>query len=204
MKTRKIKQNRDPLRRQSILDAALSTFTELGYTASTLSLICLRSGASVGSVYHFFSGKAEIALELVRIAVRGWSEAAGEAAGRPSDPKDAICASVRGLLLWAETNSALFKFMEEMRAKAGTSAEFSVFSDIFSEGQNKAAELYKRWIEDGYVKEMPWPVAYALMMGPAYQYLSRRPLDQKIPLKDIELLVANAWLSVRSDLKKAE
>lgn len=199
MKTRKITQIRDPLRRQSILDAALLTFTELGYTASTLSLICQRSGASVGSVYHFFSGKSEIALELVRIAVSGWSEAAGHAPQSLSDPEDAICASVRGLLRWAETNSALFKFMEEMRAKAGTSAEFSVFSDIFSEGQKKAAELYKHWIEQGYVKNMPWPVAYALMMGPAYQYLSRRPLDRKIPREDIEWLVANAWLSVRSE-----
>ncbi|HTO27428.1 MAG TPA: TetR family transcriptional regulator, partial [Devosia sp.] len=43
-------------RRRQILDAALSAFLERGYAATSIADIRARSGASTGSIYHFFAG----------------------------------------------------------------------------------------------------------------------------------------------------
>ncbi len=44
-------------RRRSILEAALDCFLEKGYIATTINDIREASGATTGSIYHFFDGK---------------------------------------------------------------------------------------------------------------------------------------------------
>lgn len=51
-------------RRQEILDAALTSFNEKGVAATTVDDVRRLSGASVGSLYHHFGGKDELAQEL--------------------------------------------------------------------------------------------------------------------------------------------
>jgi AcrR family transcriptional regulator len=51
-------------RRQQILDAALRSFNEKGVAATTVDDVRRLSGASVGSLYHHFGGKDELAQEL--------------------------------------------------------------------------------------------------------------------------------------------
>lgn len=198
MNKKKVNQTRDPLRRQSILDAALKTFTQFGYAETTLALICKESGSSVGSVYHFFSSKAEIAYELICEATAGWSNESGSAAVTTTNPESAIKASVSGLLNWASKNEALFCFMEEMRGKAGTDPEYLPFNQLFFEGQSKASEIYQQWVSRGLVQNIPWSLAYSLIMGPSYLYLRTKPAEKKINQNDIRHLTQMAWTSVKN------
>ena len=55
-----------PDRRQAILDAALASFVARGYLATSISDIRAASGASTGSIYHFFAGKGALAEALLR------------------------------------------------------------------------------------------------------------------------------------------
>ena len=50
--------------RQRILEAARHLFTERGYFNTSLQDIRRESGLSIGSIYHHFSGKEELAREL--------------------------------------------------------------------------------------------------------------------------------------------
>jgi AcrR family transcriptional regulator len=70
-------------RRESILDAALACFLTNGYIATTINDIRETSGATTGSIYHFFDGKGALAMALLEDAVAGWSgESAATIAGR--------------------------------------------------------------------------------------------------------------------------
>lgn len=176
-------------RKQQILDAALSAFLDLGYDATTIAEIRRRSGASTGSIYHFFPGKAEIAEALLSDAVAGWS-ALSTPPDDPNPARAAITASVRGLLVWGTRNPGLFRFLEEIRKRSG----FSALEARLANGQDVAARLYKDWSAAGLVRPLPWPVAYALMLGPAYSYL--RMGKAGAGPGDIETLTAAAWAAV--------
>ncbi|KPV41739.1 hypothetical protein AN478_01345 [Thiohalorhabdus denitrificans] len=52
------------LTRQRILEAARHLFTERGYFNTSLQDIRRESGLSIGSIYHHFTGKEELAREL--------------------------------------------------------------------------------------------------------------------------------------------
>ena len=48
-------------RREAILAAALRLFTKKGYSDTSIHDLRMTSGASVGSIYHHFGGKAGVA-----------------------------------------------------------------------------------------------------------------------------------------------
>ena len=49
---------------QRILNAAIAVFRERGYSAATIGEVVSASGASIGSIYHHFGGKAELFLAI--------------------------------------------------------------------------------------------------------------------------------------------
>lgn len=53
-------------RREAILDAALSTFSDLGYTQATLNDVADRLGVTKGCLYHYFESKEKLLVELIR------------------------------------------------------------------------------------------------------------------------------------------
>jgi TetR/AcrR family transcriptional repressor of nem operon len=59
--------------RQKLLDAALATIREKGYTGTAIDELCARAGVAKGSFFHHFKDKEALALA----AAQYWSEATG-------------------------------------------------------------------------------------------------------------------------------
>ena len=53
-------------RRGAILDAALSVFSDLGYTQATLNDVADRVGVTKGCLYHYFESKERLLVELIQ------------------------------------------------------------------------------------------------------------------------------------------
>lgn len=156
-------------RRQNILEAALASFLERGYVATSISDIRKASGASTGSIYHFFPGKGALAEALLREAVAGWS---AEAITEPDTPAERVIkASVGGLLRWGLGNLGQLRFMDEIRTLAATGTELAAVETMLADGQRQAEAQYRRFVSRGEVRDLPWPVAHSLMLGPAYNYM---------------------------------
>ena len=184
-------------RRQEILDGALDVFLERGFDNATLAEIRTRSGASTGSIYHFFKGKADIAAALLTLATSGWSLQSPLAPGQ-NNAETAIKASVTGFLRWGRDNPRLFAFMDDLLARSGASPEFQPVSDMLAAGRARAGALYSAWDRKGVVRAIPWAIAYALIMGPAYAALRNSP-RHALTDEDIAVLVDAAWCAVRAE-----
>jgi AcrR family transcriptional regulator len=184
-------------RRESILDAALGCFLEKGYIATTINDIREASGATTGSIYHFFDGKGALAMALLEDAVAGWS---GESATTSEAPEAVIKASTAGLVNWGLKNPELFRFMDEIRTLAVTAPEFADIADTLSEGQSSASTSYAKFVKSRKVKDVPWPVAHSLILGPAYNYLRLATTGRaRVAAKRAaELLSDAAWASVKA------
>lgn len=184
-------------RRQEILDAALPIFVEKGFADTTIADIRTASGATTGSIYHFFAGKPGIAIALWRAANAAWLQETER--NCPTHTAEyRITSSVRGLLTWATRKRALFLFFEELRIRAFSDPDLSPVLDDMDRGHKIASDLYRTWVQQGQVRDMPWPVASALMVGPAYDYL-RKCNDRDDHGLAIDMLSQNAWRSVRSE-----
>lgn len=183
-------------RRTQILDAALACFLERGYAATSIADIRTASGASTGSIYHFFANKGVLAAALVQRAVAGWSAASAEISPATS-AETAIKASVSALVRWGLDNPAERRFIDEMRTLALGDPTLADAAAFFARGTEAAATLYAAFEQRGEVRPLPWPVAHALMLGPAYDFLRH---GAPVPTAEAaaDLLANAAWNAVRA------
>ena len=189
-------------RRDEILDAALACVLERGYLATSIADIRAESGASTGSIYHFFANKGALAHALLDRAVAGWSAASLAAGGDDVPAEKAIKAAVEGLVRWGLANPALLRFMDEIRTLAATDPDFVNVRNALAKGQVLGETRYRQFLKRSEVRAMPWPIAHSLMLGPAYNYL-RLATGTGASARDAPRLLADAaWEAVRAPYPK--
>jgi AcrR family transcriptional regulator len=157
-------------RRASILRAALETFGERGYAATTIEDVRRRSGASVGSIYHHFGSKEELAGSLYVEGLRDYQE--GFVAALRSHPgaRAGVRAMVEHHLDWVAANSELARYL-----LGGREAAVRLASDARLREQNRAffAEV-NAWlephIERGDLRRLPLDLLYSVLIGPAQEF----------------------------------
>lgn len=183
-------------RRESILEAALGCFLEKGYIATTINDIREASGATTGSIYHFFDGKGALAMALLEDAVAGWS---GESQASSETPEAVVRATAGGLVTWGLKNPDMFRFMDEIRTLAVTAPEFAAIADTLAEGQGTIQQSYSKFAKAKKVKDLPWPVAHSLILGPAYNYLRLATAGRaRVAAKRAAEAIADAaWAAVK-------
>jgi AcrR family transcriptional regulator len=95
--------------RQAILEAAREVFTTAGFSDANIADVVAKAGASVGSLYHHFGGKADLYLALfeeyqTRQEARAAAAVAGAKDGGENDRIALFVAGARAYLdgCWAE------------------------------------------------------------------------------------------------------
>lgn len=185
-----------PDRRRAILDAALTCFLEHGYRATSIAQIRQKSGASTGSIYHFFSGKGAIAEALFREAIAGWSVFAPSPS---SSAEERIKASVAGLVMWGLAHPDLSRLLDELRSLAPIDEELQDLRTFLASGHKVAAASVADMQATGEVQKLPFPIAHALMLGPAYSYLrSATPTSPEVAQRIAAVFAEAAWKSVKA------
>lgn len=183
-------------RHSDILDAARALFLAKGFAATTIADIRAASGASTGSIYHAFASKEAIAAALVRHAIGGWTAATMEQA-QSGDFRALLEATVEGLIVWGSTDRDAFRIMDELRSLAERHEGGSELGLVLHHGRGEARTSFEEAVSAGLVRDLPWPVASALMLGPAYEYLRQGEAAEDVPIKAICRVFADAaWASL--------
>ena len=185
-------------RREQILAAALECFVEAGYGSTGISEIQKRSGASIGSIYHFFGGKEGIAVALFADGLASWAKASLEL---PSDApaKDIVRTSIANTIHWALENPKLYRFMEETRFLAPIMAAQDT-TNATVVGARAEGELFMaQLVRSGQIKALSWDLAHAVILGPAYDWLRLHShgFTTVDPETAIAALSDAAWMAIR-------
>src|SRR5580658_5130138 len=91
-------------RQHAILEASLDLLLEKGFGATTLDQILERSGSSVGSFYHHFKNKLEVAAALYLSILESYQQAFVTELRKHSEPRAGIEAGVRHHLSWVASH----------------------------------------------------------------------------------------------------
>jgi len=183
---------------RAILDAALACFSEAGYEQTTIEQIRARSGASIGSIYHHFGGKDQIAVSLYLEALGDYQAGLLALLG-PGPAERTVKALVRHHLRWVEANPQLARFLLAPRPTALKQASAARLREL-----NRAAfDALQAW-RRGHEQELQpigFDAFYATVFGPA-QEASRHRLAgrSRTSMSRLEReLAAAAWRSIKGD-----
>jgi AcrR family transcriptional regulator len=190
---------RDP--KQSILDAALATFAEIGFERTTTADVCAAAKVSNGALFHHFPTKDAIAEALYLRGIASYQEGLLRVIERPPGadaPRMTIKAVVHHHLSWVEANRGLARFMYERGRPDWQPAQGSAVRKL-----NRSAVLHIRdWIAPlagaGAVRSLALPVLTACVIGPAH-FVARRWVSGLItarPTSFADELADAAWAAL--------
>ncbi len=185
----------------AILAAALECFAERGFAATTMEEIRSRSGASIGSIYHHFGGKEELAAELYVEGLRDYQRGFLQALERQANTELAIHALVRYHLRWVERNPRLAQFLVNRRETELLLATEARVRELNREFLPRVAGWVEQRVEAGDMRPLPLDLWEPVLLGPSQEF-SRLWLAgrTRISLRRAEReLAQTTWTAVKGE-----
>ena len=192
------------------MNAALDLFVTKGFLATTMDDVRRRSGASIGSIYHHFGSKEELAAALYVEGLRDYQNGYLGELDRHTGAEVAVKAVVRHHLNWIASNRDLARFLFQHRdpeLRRATKRPVGAANRRFF-------KTVTSWLEDqvrrGTIRQLPHELYYGLWIAPVQEFGRRwlhghadAPIDQAAGI-----LADAAWRSLatpeRSDVAEPD
>jgi AcrR family transcriptional regulator len=165
-------------RRRDVLDAALACFTDLGFASTTMADVCRRSRASVGSVYHHFKSKEQLAGALFLEGLQEYqqgllNELAEINAGRAGSGRRLIRTMVDHYLRWVEGHLLWARYLIEFGGGPFVAAFDDQLETLNREFLSQVERTVLPAVKRGELRRLPRDVALALVFGPVREFVRR-------------------------------
>jgi AcrR family transcriptional regulator len=185
-------------RQRQILDAALACFLERGWEGTTIGEIRDRSGASHGSIYHFFGSKEQLALVLYEEGMRDYLGHLLAALGRETTARGGISALVSAHLNWTAANKNRSLFLTQV-GSALVSKKFTArTAEINDEFIGAVHHWVLPFVERGEIVSLAPELYVSAILGSA-SHLARHWLAGRVRVdlpKSAACLADAAWRSL--------
>lgn len=190
--------------RERILQAALELFVERGYFNTNVPDISKRSRCSVGSIYHHFLNKEEIARHLYDDAILQFRMALAQAIDPHANLEPTIRALVKEFLIFSETNDLMARYLWLARHNEFLTSTVPKPTVIgFDPLGRRLTRVIKSAIRKGEIPPMRGEIIWSIVFGIPLSYL----LDwldgyaRTTPREVAELLSDACWSALRSSKK---
>ena len=158
--------------RDRILAAALKLFVEQGYFNTNVPDLSRESKCSVGSIYHNFKNKEEIAASLYQEGISAFRQAMERSLGDESDPERVIKKVVKSFLEFSEVNHQLSKYMWLCRHNEFMSGAIKQPTMIgFDRLGRKLTRVIKGAIRSGKIRPLRANIIWAILFGMPQGYV---------------------------------
>ena len=187
-------------RRTAILDAALACFLVKSVSATTVEDIRQRSGASIGSIYHFFGSKDGLAALLYVDTLADHHDAYLTALTTSPSARAGITGSVAAHLQWVAANRDRARYLFNWRELEVIDRRDEALADLNESFYTAANHWLEGHVRAGHIRALTPRMFQSLWMGPTLEYAR---LWMARPTSGAELLTAQnaladaAWDAVR-------
>lgn len=185
-------------RRGEILAAALACFTERGVDGTTIADIRDRAGATTGSIYHFFGGKAALLGALYVEVLRDYQASLLERLARARSGRAAVRGIVEYFLDWVGDHADAARFLFEARRSPAVAA----VEEEIRAGNRELFRGVRRQLDRlgvAAARALPPDLLLAILMGPAMAFAREHLSGQaRTDLRRARrVLAAAAWAALQ-------
>jgi AcrR family transcriptional regulator len=157
-------------RRQQILQAALACFIKTGVTDTGVADICKLAGASIGSVYHHFKSKEQLAASVYIEGIRNYQNGYLAELENCDNARDGITAVVHYHLWWVIDNPDWSRYLFKERHAAFMGKAEEEFKRLNHTFLRQASSWFQEHINAGKLKKLPPDIFISVLMGPCLEF----------------------------------
>jgi AcrR family transcriptional regulator len=188
-------------RRGAILEAALAAFSEHGVAGTSIEEIRRRSGASVGSIYHHFGGKDELAGALYLNGLADYQAGFISVLIDSSSTRSGVEGAVRHHVNWITEHKDLARFLLLGRDASTVAASEWPLRELNRRFFGAVQNWTRPRMNARELRNLAPEVLTALWIGPS-QELSRHWLGGRTEIDlagSAAVLATAAWLSLKEE-----
>lgn len=158
--------------RQRIMAAALKLFVEQGYFNTNIPDLGRESKCSVGSIYHSFKNKEEIARTLYEECIIAFRQALAEAVLEKDDIEDVVKTLVKSLMEFAEVNVQLSKYIWLCRHNEFLSGMINPPTRVgYDQLGRHLSKVFKKAIREDKITTVNANILWTLIFGSPVSYI---------------------------------
>lgn len=186
-------------RRNSIMNAALECFITLGMQATTMEEIRTRAGASIGSIYHHFTNKEQLAGELYYSGLQNYQQGLIDLLKSIDDAETGIKSMVDYHLNWIAEHKDLARYLFYMRHNEFVASAETQIKELNKNFFKSLFNWLNPHIEQGHIRSLPPEIYSAILIGPSQDFARHWLTDRvRTDLKVARTMLADAaWNSLR-------
>lgn len=187
--------------RERILAAALKLFVEQGYFNTNVPDLSRDSKCSVGSIYHNFRNKEEVAAALYEEGISSFRSALDRSIGATSDVGEIIKTLVRSFLEFSEVNQQLSKYIWLCRHNEFMSGIIRHPTTIgFDKLGRTLTRTIKQGIREGKIRPLKANIIWSILFGIPVGYVRDwfDGYNQDPPSKVADALADAAWRALKA------
>jgi len=158
--------------RERILAAALKLFVEQGYFNTNVPDLSRESQCSVGSIYHNFKNKEEVARALYEEGISSFRQALSEAVGDTKNTREVVVVLVSSFLQFSEVNHQISKYLWLCRHNEFMSGiiKHPTMTGFDPLGR-KLTTVLKAAIRSGEIRALKAPIVWSILFGIPVGYI---------------------------------
>ncbi|MEW6112177.1 MAG: TetR/AcrR family transcriptional regulator [Thermodesulfobacteriota bacterium] len=170
MKTKDSRHAKTPSRRREIIQGALACFIELGFAQTSMVDIGRRSRASMGSIYHHFKSKEQLAAEVYLEGIGHYQEGFLAVLENQHTAREGIYAVVRYHLQWVSEHPDWTRYLFQKANAAFMASARDVFAGLNAEFMKRCAKWLAVHVMHGTIRRLPPDMYVAILLGPLMEY----------------------------------
>jgi AcrR family transcriptional regulator len=188
-------------RRAEILEAALRCFVDKGFASATIEEIRSAAGASVGSLYHHFSSKEDLAAALYVEGLADYQAGMVAVLDTHGDAEDGVKAAVMYHVSWVVEHADLARYLFSVREPDVIGSRAEELRKLNHGFFGAVRAWLARRVNAGAIRRLAPDLYYALWIGPA-QELARNLVFGRVRTgwrTAATVLGDAAWRSLREE-----
>jgi AcrR family transcriptional regulator len=180
-----------------VLDAALRVFLAHGFAAASMDMVRQEAGVSNGSLYHHYPTKAKLADALFAHTLRDFHAAVLAPIRGRAGAQSGIKGLVRAYIQWVVEHPAQARLLQELR-RGGGLGDAGEWTQANADAFGLIAAWHRQKIDAGEMRDLPFPVWWAVVYGPAYSLTRHWAREERpsVPPNVRAALEHAAWMAV--------
>ena len=172
MKTKHAVHAHSQSRQDSIIQAALTCFNQVGYTNTGIADICRVAEASTGSVYHHFGSKSGLAAAVYLSGIRDYQTGMLAALRPELSARDGVFTLITFHLNWVVRHPAWARYLFQHRHAEfmGGEAVENTLRELNARFSSSMAGWFGKHIEAGRIRVLPRDLFLSLLLGPCQEF----------------------------------
>lgn len=183
--------------KEKIFTAAQKLFVEKGFHNTSMPDIVREAGVSTGAIYHYFSGKEELAKYIHQCAIKEYLSRYEFALEKEQTIRKKIFAYTKLMFEWTEKDPNMVEYLLYARPKEILNKKLSICAE---EGLISVMEIVNQGIEKKQIRNMDCSVAAAIISGTLLRLIELR-LDKIFDTSLVNVIEETAesiWLAIKS------